>query len=74
MNRSMLGAYWTIWSQQKPPSAVLSKIVVGSNDLNVLPASVEYDTYRLAVAMTTLPLSAPLMSAAVVDLGVPSVP
>jgi hypothetical protein len=41
MKRSMLGAYWTIWSQQKPPSAVLSKTVVGSSDLNVLPASVE---------------------------------
>ena len=41
MKRSMLGTYWTIWSQQNPPSAVLSKIVVGSSDLKLLPASVE---------------------------------
>jgi hypothetical protein len=42
-NRSMLGAYWTIWSQKKPPSSVLSKIVVGFSEVKLLPTSVEYD-------------------------------
>src|SRR5580704_8780212 len=41
MNRSMLGTYCTIWSQQNPPSAVLSKTVVGSSVVKVPPASNE---------------------------------
>src|SRR5260370_42020624 len=41
MKRSMLGIYCTIWSQQKPPSAVLSNTVVGSRVVKVLPPSKE---------------------------------
>jgi len=39
MKRSIEGAYWTIWSQQKPPSAVFGNTVVGSIAVNVPPPS-----------------------------------
>src|ERR1017187_6152018 len=64
IKRSMLGTYWTIWSQQNP-TASAGKIVVGSNFVNVLPPSVEYAANQFEVTNTTPPPLAPLGSATV---------
>src|SRR4249919_2133537 len=68
MKRSMLGAYWTIWSQQKP-IASLGKTVVGFTWANVAPPSFEYAANQFAETKTT-PASfvAPLGSAIVLPL------
>src|ERR1700730_4282914 len=62
MKRSMLGTYWTIWSQQNP-TASLGNIVAGFKYVNVFPPSVEYATPAFAVIKTTPPPLAPLGSA-----------
>src|SRR5512143_1510614 len=62
IKRSMLGTYWTIWSQQYP-TASLGKIVVGSKCVKEAP-SVEYAAVQLAVEkMTPPPVTPPLGSA-----------
>src|SRR6266480_5282908 len=62
MNRSMLGTYCTIWSQQKPTSS-FGKIVVGFNCVKVVPPSVEKAAVQFAVTKITPPPLAPLGSA-----------
>src|SRR5205085_8399245 len=61
MNRSMLGTYWTIWSQQKPV-LVCGKIVVGSRRVKLAPPFVEWAAIEFTVTNTTFPAAAPLGS------------
>src|SRR5215469_7292727 len=63
MKRSMLGAYCTTWSQQKPTASLFGKMVVGSSWWNVLPPSVEYAANQFEETKTTPPPLAPLGSA-----------
>src|SRR5216683_2387876 len=56
------------WSQQRPPSLLFGKIVVGSSWRNVLPPSIDREAYVLPLANTvsgppnTFPPLAPLGS------------
>src|SRR5215467_2614966 len=63
MKRSMLGAYCTIWSQQKP-TASGGKMAVGFNCVNAVPPLVENAASQFAEAkITPPPLALPLGSA-----------
>src|SRR5215510_4781347 len=58
----------TIWSQQNPPANVLGKIVVGSSRFQVDPPFVLTSTFQLKdIMITSGSVSAPLMSAALVN-------
>src|SRR5690242_10442842 len=62
MKRSMLGTYWTIWSQQYPMTSA-GKIVVGSNCVKTLPPSVANAANQFEVTKTTpSPVAPPLGS------------